>query len=360
MPRALLLALLIGCDSFYTKPEPTDSEPDPSTDTTETDVEPLETDETDASDDTDPTDAEDTDTEPTDPPEDTAPPAPVWSCANQPTGNLGERTMSHARAWHGLAFDDAGFLLGWDGNRAIVKSEYAQNRQVYIPGVFGLEQFDRLPNGDYVVGDSFTGSLLRIDAQGSVTTIAANLTGIYGVTTGPDGNVYVVHGDVSRVDPATGTVERLLRGRQRTYHSLNFNLDSTIMYLGTIGTDQIWAVPLDPKLDPLADPQPFARIAGSGWIDAVGVDACGNVYVADYYTSGLYRIDPRGNNVTRMARRQTIKYGHGLMWGTGLGGWRVDALYQPQPYNGATVREVIVGLPNGDTVRTWNGVPAPW
>ena len=43
-----------------------------------------------------------------------------------------------------------------------------------------------------------------------------------------------------------------------------------------------------------------------------------------------------------------------------IGGWRDDTLYQPQPYNGNTVREVIIGFQSGDTVRTWNGVAVPW
>ena len=49
-------------------------------------------------------------------------------------------------------------------------------------------------------------------------------------------------------------------------------------------------------------------------------------------------------------------YGHGVVWGRGLGGWRPDAIYMPQPYNDAKVREVVIGVPDGATVRTWNGV----
>ncbi len=33
---------------------------------------------------------------------------------------------------------------------------------------------------------------------------------------------------------------------------------------------------------------------------------------------------------------------------TGSGGWRSDALYVPQPYNGESVTEVVVGVPGRD------------
>jgi hypothetical protein len=132
------------------------------------------------------------------------------------------------------------------------------------------------------------------------------------------------------------------------------------MYIGSIGVGEVYYFDLDADLNPVGDVQVFARTGSSGWHDGLGVDVCGNVYVADYVTSSLYRVSEDGGTVTSMVDVVDFGYGHGLTWGSGIGGWRADALYLPQPYNGYTVREVVIGVANGDSVRTWNGVKAPW
>ena len=53
----------------------------------------------------------------------------------------------------------------------------------------------------------------------------------------------------------------------------------------------------------------------------------------------------------RIQRIQAELTGHGVAWGSGVGGFREDALYLPQPVNGGTVGEAIIGVP----YRTWDG-----
>jgi hypothetical protein len=72
----------------------------------------------------------------------------------------------------------------------------------------------------------------------------------------------------------------------------------------------------------------------------------------EFDSSGIYRVRTDGTVETLVRPRQQT-YGHGVEWGRGFGGWRADAFYQPQPYDGYTVREVVVGLPSASTVRTW-------
>ena len=69
----------------------------------------------------------------------------------------------------------------------------------------------------------------------------------------------------------------------------------------------------------------------------------------DFDTASLYRIAPDGA-VTVMVREEGYVhlYGHGLEWGNGVGGWRTDALYLPQPYNDNHVVEVVLGVPSAD------------
>jgi hypothetical protein len=88
----------------------------------------------------------------------------------------------------------------------------------------------------------------------------------------------------------------------------------------------------------------FATIAGGGWLDGLGVDACGNLFVPDYNTSSLYRISPEGL-VSLYYYFGSVAYGHGLAWGSGMGGWNAEALYLPQPYDENTVVEVVIGVP---------------
>ena len=50
-------------------------------------------------------------------------------------------------------------------------------------------------------------------------------------------------------------------------------------------------------------------------------------------------------------RTRQAFYGHGVVWGTGVGGFREDALYLPLPYNNNLVTELIIGVPS----KNWNG-----
>lgn len=284
----------------------------------------------------------------------------TYSCTNLPPFNLGDATLSDARAYHGVSFDDDGNLLGYDGRGSLVKSAYDGTRQVFLPGVGTVQQIDRFPNGDWVYADNDTGRLVRMDAAGGTTTLATDLGIAYGVVVGPDEQVYVTYPDLKRVDPSTGAVTTLLSPPSgATYHVAEFNLDSTVLFLGTIGSGDLYSVPLDADLNPIGTPTVFASRVGSGWHDGIGIDTCGNLYVADYSSRGLYRVEPDAT-VTSFATTDPTAYGHGLQWGSGIGGWRTDTLYLPQPYNGNTVREVVLGFGTGDSVRTWNGVAVPW
>ncbi|MFZ5475985.1 MAG: hypothetical protein ACOZNI_04360 [Myxococcota bacterium] len=285
----------------------------------------------------------------------------AYSCTRPAPFSLEDNTLSDATAYHGIGFDDDGTLIGWDGRGSLMKSTYGVGDALFVPGVSGVEQIDRLPDGDFVYADSTNQRLVRLTSAGSTSTLASGLGGsstVYGATVGPDGKVWVANGGVLRVDPDTGESETILSDRSLTVHSLNFNLDSTRLFLGTIGSGDLYYLDLDADLNPTGSPAVYASGLG-GWHDGVEVDECGNVYVADYTTRGLYRVEEDGT-VTLMVRADPTSYGHGVAWGEGVGGWRTDTLYQPQPYNGSTVREVVLGVGSGDGVRTWNGVPVSY
>ncbi len=262
------------------------------------------------------------------------------------------------RAYHDVVFDDDGHLIGNDLS-SLLSATYEGGVTPMVPGTGMLQGMDRLPDGDLVVVDDTNGTLVRVSPEGATSIITTGMYGTYGVTTGPDGMLYaapVYQGDgsvvIARVDPETGdTTEWAKLSRVHTPRIVVFNLDSTIAYVATIGTGTVFQIPVDDNLDPTGQAEDYATGIGS-WMDGLGIDACGNLYVAEYASSGLYRVRT-DSSVESLVRKRPTPYGHGLEWGSGIGGWRTDALYQPQPYDNNTVREVVIGVPSGAAYRTW-------
>lgn len=282
-----------------------------------------------------------------------------YDCSAMPDFNAGDRIMGEPRGYHGIAFDDFGNQIGWDGRRAITRSVYDGEREAWVAGVGGMEQIDRLPDGTWAFANPAAGAIVRLTEDGATEVISTAVSWAYGVRTGPDGKLYVADGSVYRIDPDTGEAEMLVPAPpsgEWVAHSLDFSLDSTVLYIGTIGSGQLLSVPLDDTLTPTEEPSVFASV-GYGWHDAVVLDACGYIYVPDYFSSGFYRISPDGSEVIPIADASDVYYGHGAVFGSGINGWRYDAVYMPNPYNGNTVREVILGVPPGSSVRTYLGVP---
>ncbi len=266
------------------------------------------------------------------------------------------QVLDWARGYHGLLFDDEGQILGWDGRNAMVHATYDGESSTWLPGISNSEQLLRAMDGGVYYMSSERSTLFHITPEGAETAVASGFYYGYGLTWGPDGNIYIADGDVQRFNPETGELTVIVsKPRDESWwsHSLGFNLDSTVLYVGTIGSGQILEIALDDNLDPVGEPEVFAWLPG-GWLDAMEMDACGNLWVPDYYSSTLFRVDPEGNS-TAMVDISERLYGHGVAWGNNVGGWRPDAIYQPLPYNRNEVRELVIGVPDGRTVRTWKG-----
>ena len=78
-------------------------------------------------------------------------------------------------------------------------------------------------------------------------------------------------------------------------------------------------------------------------MDGFGVDICGNLWIA-CYPDKLYRVPPDGGGAM-YHEWASSSYGHGLEWGSGVGGWDDESLYLPQPFDGNTVVRVEIGVP---------------
>jgi hypothetical protein len=273
---------------------------------------------------------------------------PIFDCTNLPEQPISVTELDKPRGYHDLMFDNEGYIIGTDGFN-LVRVNRDDQVQIFALNYGDVEGMDWLADGSLAVA-SYSG-IDVIAPNGSTSTLTSSLSP-YGVTTGPDGLLYVADNTrVYRVDPATGEVEILIDPSDYDTHfsprNVEFDPDYTLMYMATLGESDIWVVPIDENLSPIGDPQLFATIPGTGYQDGLGVDICGNLYVPDYNTSALYRVTPDGV-VSKLFQFNTdlSNYGHGLNWGSGIGGWDAEALYMPQPYDDNTVVEVRIGVPS--------------
>ena len=275
-----------------------------------------------------------------------------FDCDSVPVVPVSVRELSAPRGYHDVAFDLDGNLIGSD-NSTLFKASDDSSSSGWIPGLGMLQQFDWMPNGDLVVAKESDGTLRRITPGGGQTTIATDVYA-YGVVVGPDEQIYAANNTtLQRIDPNTGERQVLFdpAGWFGGVRVLNFSPDLTQLYMGTsFGNGDVYVVDLDANLDPTGSVRVLAGGVGQGnYHDSLAVDLCGYLYVADYDTRALYRVSPEGQ-VQDLLGHMGNAYGHGAEWGRGIGPWRDDALYLPQPYDGNTVLEVVIGVPTG---RSW-------
>lgn len=272
---------------------------------------------------------------------------------------ISETIVDGAVAYHGLAFHEDGWLIGWDGSRSLVAARYGEEPELFAPGVTGVEQIEHLPDGDYAVAEWGADRLARVSPEGAISTITSDVGQLYGLAVGPSGSVFIANGDVYRVDVATGTKEIIVDLPPRVVANVvDLNLDSTRLYVGTVGTGGVYGVDLDDDLNPVG--QAIELLTLGSWHDALRVDACGDLWIADLFSATLYRVDGDDFSVHPHTTTPQRLYGHGLAWGNGAGGWRTDAVYMPLPYGGNQVKEVVIGVASGSSVRQWRGEPITW
>ncbi|MEQ1571825.1 MAG: hypothetical protein ABMA64_39730 [Myxococcota bacterium] len=284
----------------------------------------------------------------------------TYDCATIPTQVGAVRQVPGAKGYHDVAFDLDGMIIGNSVFEDLLKVDFAGNVSVFVPNVGTIEQMTWLPDGDLAVA-SYNKGIVRVNAAGASSVINPDIYA-YGLIVGPDGMLYAADSGadkVFRVDPATGASEVVVPAGSLPVGSprvIAFTLDDDALLIGTYSGTQgrIYAVPLDANYDPSGPPVVYATGVGTGaYHDAIGVDICGYLYVPDYSTSALYRVSPSGQ-VQKLLDEGFIQrdYGHGLEWGNGVGGWRLDAIYLAQPYHANNVAEVVIGAPS----RDWPGV----
>lgn len=303
------------------------------------------------------TGGDDTGTDDTGDPKDTgqAPP-PDYDCSALPEVYTSVE-VEGAKAYHGVAFDAQGRLVGWDSRNALTTSVYGEKATPWIPGMQQVEQIAEHPDGNFYVLAS--NSLWRVSPEGGQERILGGLYYAYGLTFAPDGQLWVADGGLHRVDIDSGEKVTVIEAPKVDDWSavlirdVAFSLDSTRMYVvSTSRSMQYWE--LDEDLNLVGERQDFINVPG-GWKDGLEIDACGYFWLPDFQRTALFRVSPDGEETIRVMGGSGEKdYPHALSWGTG-GDWSRTALYLPMPYDSARVRELEIGVPDGAEVRTWKG-----
>jgi hypothetical protein len=255
---------------------------------------------------------------------------PEVDCDAIPEGPFTYTVLSGPKASEDLAFDDQGHVIGADqGN--LMMSTHDGAYEVFVPGAGGfIAGIRALPGGDIVYSDVDSGTLFRIDkGSGEKTMLLSGLSYANGLEVDLDGFVYAAEqdgGQVRKVDPDTGEFT-VVAANLSSPNGLSFSPDYKTLYVGSFGGGMVYAIEFDDDGQP-GEPTIFVESLGSGALDGMAVDACGNVYVDEYVAAIVWRISPDG-----LDRQQAVDLSSettwipNMQWGSGVGGWETETLY---------------------------------
>ncbi len=277
-------------------------------------------------------------------PPDAAPPdaAPPQNCAAL-TATPAVTLLPGFVGTEDITFDDAGNVIESDQTN-IYKTTRAGARTTFVPNLPFRAGMRMTRTGKLIVNDELTGTLWRIDPNATRTPLMTGLMYPNGMELGNDGHVYFTDqsaGKVYRVDPETGAHTTMTTSVPEP-NGLTFNATYDKLYIGSFGGTEDAAIY---QLEVGAGGTPgaltkYATGVGSGLHDGMAVDACGNLYVADYGDSKVYRITPAGQVAPLLGGAGS--YNANFDWGRGLGGWAADKLYIVAVGEG--IKEVELGV----------------
>jgi len=252
-----------------------------------------------------------------------------------------------------LAFDTEGHVVG-SNDKAIFKSKYKQGPQLLVADTKFRAGMRYLPNGHLAICQNNKGQLVRIDPDGNKFPFMQGLSYPNGITVDMKGWVYFTEHDANkvwRVNPLTGD-HSLITDKIGNPNGLTFSPDYKTLYIGGFnGNKTVWSMSISSDGVP-GKLVAWAKGVGTGWHDGMATDICGNVYLADYYQTAIYRISPDGKEFVKIIDGSSIDgaYLPNLQWGSGIGGWSATKIYLPDGWNKG-VFEVDIGVP---------GAPVPY
>lgn len=265
-------------------------------------------------------------------------------CDNIPPGPFTLSLVQGPIASEDLAFDSVGNLVGSDDS-SIFKTALNGTPQVFVPSLSFRAGMRYASNGELMINNNSNGSLVRVDAAGIQYPVLSGLSYPNGMEADQNAYVYVTEHDaqrVRRIHSKTGEFTIISNQQISNPNGISFNETYDALYIaGFSGLGTIYKLPIDQDGNP-GTLETFATNVGTGWLDGIGVDACGNVYICDYGASDLYRISPDGQTKTVIVSSGV--YMPNLQWGSGVGGFDATKLYIPDGWN-HDVYEIDLGVP---------------
>jgi sugar lactone lactonase YvrE len=276
---------------------------------------------------------------------------PVVDCSALPQPPYKGRRIT-AAASEDLAFDQHGYLIGSDMHH-IWKSTHQGERTIFVPNIPFRAGLRALPSGAFVIADNTNGAIVRIEPDGTRYEVLTGLSYPNGIEVGPDGMVYFTeHGArrVWRLDPYTKEAEVISELSITNPNGLTFEPGYGALLIGGFsGVGAIYRLPID-KSGHAGTLEVWAKDIGTGYLDGMGVDVCGNVYIADYMDAKILRLPPDGSSYETIIDGYELQganpYMPNFQWGSGLGGWDPGKLYIPEGNTGQAVYEVDLGIPS--------------
>jgi sugar lactone lactonase YvrE len=228
--------------------------------------------------------------------------------------------------------DGDGYLVSVNTSGDLFGRNQAGDKRVMVPGIgFGTAGTRVLPSGDIVICDVSNGALVLITASGSKTTILGGLNYPNGLEVGLDGLVYVAEqsaGRVREVDPYTGDNTIISKGLVQP-NGLAFGPDYENLYVGSFGSGKIVKLKRQPPGDEWTKKLHVKvkdYFPNGGDIDGINVDECGNVYLSEYISGRVYRINVLDGEL-ELAANLPSSWIPNMRWGHGVGGWELGRLY---------------------------------
>ncbi|MEE9384612.1 MAG: SMP-30/gluconolactonase/LRE family protein [Nannocystaceae bacterium] len=230
-----------------------------------------------------------------------------------------------------------------------------------------------LPGGDIVFGDSGRSALVRVTPNGGQTTLLEELPFPNGIAVDREGRIYVTvvlghpgdptpdeisddvadKGVVIRVDPDSGEYE-VVADTLTLPNGLAFGPSYAVLYIGShMDGGFIYALDIaSGQLAIAAEGVGGKGILGTGSLDGISVDRCGNIYATEIGSAVVWRVSPDGQTVEKVVDLSSA----GVMWvpschfGSGRGGWGAQNLYVVS-YEKYHIYEIPLGVPGVDAAH---------
>jgi sugar lactone lactonase YvrE len=286
-------------------------------------------------------------------------------CNNLPPLPIADfRKLDHVPGAEDFTFDDQGYLVAvGTSNNALFRCPYQGASEVLSPnagtpsrgGDMTVRGIRFLPDGDIVFADRVIGALVRMNTTDySKKTVFSGVNEPNGVAVGMDGMVYLTEagGGLHRIDPDTGASTQIFNERI-SLDGVAFNADYSRIYFNSEagyvsyipfnadGTTGQWELAAE------IPPNFLNPSGGLPALDGMAADECGNIYCVEM--SGIiWRISPDGarEEAVNVSGSSGFPFGFSLFnaanFGTGIGGWRKDAIYVISMDGGAY--EVVLGV----------------